>query len=170
MPEPSFAELLASCTRTALKLEFRDQYMADDPGYIAWQAGDIDQAVREYAGWTETARSATARGVEMKRVRVIGEPVSDYIAFEHAVTARANVAAGEQIRWVPRPRVSAVALPGNDVWIIDEATLQFIFFAGDGRFVGNEVSTDPDVVKLCLQAFEASWDRGVDHDDYSITL
>lgn len=168
MPE-SFAELLASCTRTALKLEFRDQYMLDDPAYAAWQAGDVDQAVREYAGWTETARSATARGVEMKRVRVISEPVSEYIAFEHAVTAQVNIAAGEQIRWVPRQRVSTLALPGNDVWIFDGSTLQFIFFAGDGHFVGNEVSTDPEGVKLCNTAFEAAWECGVDHNDYNPT-
>ncbi|MEU4286882.1 DUF6879 family protein [Kribbella sp. NPDC026596] len=170
MLEPSFDELLAGSSRTALKLEFRDQYMTEDPAYAAWQAGDVDQAVREYAGWTETASTATARGVELKRVRVVSEPVSDYIAFEHAVTSRVNVIAGEAIRWVPRPRVSAVALPGNDVWIFDEATVQFCLFAGDGRFVGNEVSTDPDVVKLCRSAFEASWERGIDHVDYSVTV
>ncbi|MFC9688881.1 DUF6879 family protein [Kribbella sp. NPDC056951] len=163
-PEPSFGELLAGCRRTALKLEFRDQYMVDDPGFVAWRAGDLDRAVREYAGWTETARSAVERGVEMKRARVVSEPVSEYIAFEYAVAARVNVLAGEVVRWVPRSRVSGVALPGNDVWIFDESVLQFIFFAGDGRFVGNEVSTDPEVVRLCLSAFEAVWERGVDHE------
>ena len=170
MLEPSFDELLASCTRTALKLEFRDQYMTDDPAYSAWQAGDVDQAIREYAGWTRTVRSATARGVEMKRARVVSEPISDYIAFEHAVTSRVNILAGERIRWVPRSRVSAIAVPGNDVWIFDEATLQFCLFAGDGRFVGNEVNTDQEVVNLCISAFEAAWDRGVDHERYPVAL
>jgi hypothetical protein len=167
VPE-SFDELLAKCNRTALKLEFRDQYMTGDPGYLAWEAGDLDRAVEEYAGWTTTARVAIDRGVQMKRVRVISEPVSEYIAFEHAVTARVNAAAGEQIRWVPRQRVSDLALPGNDVWIFDDSILQFCLFAGDGRFVANEVNTDPEVVKLCVAAFEAAWERGVDHDQYSI--
>ena len=96
--------------------------------------------------------------------------MSDYTAFEHAVTSGVNIVAGEAVRWVPRPRVSAVALPGNDVWIFDEATLQFCLFAGDGRFVGNEVSTDAEAVKLCLSAFEAAWERGIDHVQYSVTL
>ena len=170
MPEPSFADLLASSTQAALKLEFRDQYMTDDPAYLAWRAGNVEQAVREYAGWTETAGAATARGVEIKRVRIVSEPMSDYIAFEHAVTSGVNIVAGEAVRWVPRPRVSAVAMPGNDVWIFDEATLQFCLFAGDGRFVGNEVSTDPEAVKLCLSAFEAAWQRGIDHEHYSANL
>ncbi|MGW5188946.1 DUF6879 family protein [Kribbella sp. NPDC004138] len=170
MPEPSFDELLASSTRDVLKLELRDQYMLDDPAFAAWKAGDLDQAVREYAGWTEIASSATARGVALKRVRVVSEPVSEYIAFEHAVTSRVNVVAGEAIRWVPRARMSAIALPGNDVWIFDKATLQFGLFGGNGRFVGNEVSTDPDAVKLCLSAFEAAWELGIDHEQYSVTL
>ena len=29
--------------------------------------------------------------------------------------------------------------------------------AGDGELVGHEVCRDPDVVKLCLSAFEAVW-------------
>ncbi|WP_433020581.1 DUF6879 family protein [Kribbella sp. CA-294648] len=170
MPEPSFTDLLASSSRTALKLEFRDQYMTDDPAYLAWRAGKVDQAVREYAGWTEIASSATARGVEIRRVRIVSEPLSDYIAFEHAITAGVNIIAGEVIRWVPRSRVSALALPGNDVWIFDGAILQFCLFAGDGRFTGNEVSTDPEAVKLCVSAFEGAWERGVAHQDYSIIL
>ncbi len=168
MPE-SFDELLAKCNRTALKLEFRDQYMIGDPGYVAWQAGDVERAVEEYAGWTATARDAIQRGVQMKRARIVSEPVSEYIAFEHAVTSGVNVAAGELIRWVPRQRVSDLALPGNDVWIFDDSVLQFCLFGGDGRFVGNEVSIDPEVVKLCSSAFEAAWERGVDHDQYSVT-
>jgi hypothetical protein len=168
VPE-SFGDLLAKCSRTALKLEFRDQYMTDDPAYAAWQAGDLDRAVEEYAGWTATARDAVERGIQMKRARIISEPVSEYIAFEYAVTSQVNIAAGELIRWVGRRRVSDLALPGNDVWILDDSVLQFILFAGDGRFTGNEVSTDPEVVKLCASAFEAAWERGVDHDKYSVT-
>jgi hypothetical protein len=170
VPEPSFDELLARSNKAALKLEFRDQYMTDDPAYLAWRAGNVDEAIRLYAGWTETARSATARGVEIKRVRIVSEPMSDYIAFEHAVTAAVNVAAGEAIRWVPRSRVSAVALPGNDAWIFDDVTVQFCLFAGDGRFVGNEVSTAPETANLCLSAFGAAWERGIDHEHYPITL
>ena len=168
MPE-SFDDLLAGCNRTALKLEFRDQYMTDDPAYVAWKAGDLDRAVAEYAGWTSTARDAVERGIQMKRARIVSEPVSDYIAFEHAVTSPVNIAAGELIRWVSRRRVSDLALPGNDVWIFDDSVLQFILFGGDGRFMGNEVNTDPEVVKLCASAFEAAWERGVDHDKYSVT-
>jgi hypothetical protein len=162
----SFDELLAECKQSAIKLEFRDLYMTSDPGYLAWQAGDLDRAVEEYADWTALARSAGARGVRMRRARVVSEPVSEYIAFEHAVTSRVNIAAGELIRWVPRQQTSDLAFPGNDVWVFDELVVQFCFFAGDGRFTGNDVATDPAVVKFCVSAFEAAWERGIDHDDF----
>jgi hypothetical protein len=165
----SFDELLAMCKETAFKLEFRDQYMTGDPGYIAWQTGDLDRAETEYAGWTALARDAVQRGVQMMRARIVSEPVSEYIVFEHAVTSQVNVAAGELIRWVPRQRTSGIALPGNDVWIFDDKILQFCLFAGDGRFVGNEISTDPDVVRMCSSAYQAAWERGIDHDQYRVT-
>jgi hypothetical protein len=104
----------------------------------------------------------------MKRARVVSEPVSEYIAFEHAVTSQVNIAAGERIRWVGRQRVSDLALPGNDVWIFDDRVLQFCLFADDGRFVGNELSIEPVVVRLCVSAFEGAWERGVDHDQYRL--
>jgi hypothetical protein len=165
VPE-SFDELLAECKQSAIKLEFRDLYMTSDPAYIAWQAGDLDRAVEGYADWAALARSAVARGVQMRRARVVSEPVSEYITFEHAVTSRVNIAAGELIRWVPRRRTSDLALPGNDVWVFDERVVQFCFFAGDGSFTGNDVTTDPAVVKFCVSAFEAAWERGIDHDEF----
>lgn len=63
------------------------------------------------------------------------------------MTSRVNAAAGEVIRWVPRQRISDVALPGNDVWIFDDSVLQFCFFAGDWRLTGNDASIDPELVK-----------------------
>lgn len=163
-----FGELLAKCERTAFKLEFRDQYMTGDPGYLAWEAGDLAEAVRLYSGWTTTARTAIERGVDMRRVRVVSEPASTYITFEHAVTPGVNLAAGEAIRWLPRRLASDLALPGNDVWVFDDRVVQFCHFAGDGAWVSNDESDDPATVKLCSSAFVAAWDRATDHEGYQI--
>ncbi|SDH09076.1 hypothetical protein SAMN05421505_11188 [Sinosporangium album] len=163
-----FSELLASCERTAFKLEMRDQYMTADPGYLAWEAGDLAEAARLYADWTNIAKTAVERGVLMRRVRIISEPVSTYISFEHAVTPTVNLAAGEAIKWLPRRAVSDLALPGNDVWIFDDRMVQFCHFAGDGTWVSNDESEDPATVKLCATAFASAWDRAVDHSEYRI--
>ncbi|MGP3958162.1 DUF6879 family protein [Nonomuraea sp. 3N208] len=163
-----FSELLAKCERTAFKLETRDQYMTSDPGYLAWEAGDPDGAVLSYADWTATAKAAVDRGVSMRRVRVISEPVSTYISFEHAVTPGVNLAAGEEIRWLPRRLASDLLLPGNDVWIFDDRLVQFCYFAGDGAWVANDENESPIVVRQCATAFAAAWDRATDHKEYTV--
>ena len=70
------------------------------------------------------------------------------------------------MRWLPRRRASDLALPGNDFWVFDDHTIRFGYFAGDGELIGHEVRRDPDVLKLCLSAFEAVWDRAIPHEGY----
>jgi Family of unknown function (DUF6879) len=79
----------------------------------------------------------------LRRVRIVSEPVSDYIVFEHAVTPGVNLSAGEEIRWLGRQRVSDLALPVNDLWVLDGRVVQFYYFAGDGSSTGDEVTEDP---------------------------
>ncbi|HEX6683482.1 MAG TPA: hypothetical protein VF062_11830 [Candidatus Limnocylindrales bacterium] len=164
-----FADLLNACSRTAFKLEFRDCYMTEDPGYKAWEAGNLDAAIAAYSDSTGRMHAAIARGVAIQRVRIVSVPVSSYIVFEHAVTDGVNIAAGELIRWLPRRYASDLALPGNDAWVFDDQVVQFGHFAGDGSFLDNEVTEAPDAVKLCSSAFNAAWARAIDHSEFSLT-
>ncbi|WP_338028297.1 DUF6879 family protein [Actinomadura graeca] len=119
-----------------------------------------------YSPWTDTVRNAVARGLDVRRVRVVSEPVSDYIRFEHAVTERVNVAGGERIRWLSRARTWDLLLPGCDLWLVDDETALFYFFAPDGEPVGSQASTHPAIVSRCVDAVAAAWGRGIDHADY----
>ncbi|GAA3834877.1 hypothetical protein GCM10023083_78870 [Streptomyces phyllanthi] len=104
----------------------------------------------------------------MRRARIVSAPVSDYIRFGHHVTV-GNVAAGEQVRWLPRRRASDLALPGNDFWLFDDNLVVFLHFTGDGELFPDgdeERTTDPAVVRLCSTAFEAVWERAVPHEEY----
>ncbi|MFD9131207.1 DUF6879 family protein [Streptomyces bottropensis] len=89
------------------------------------------------------------------RARIISVPVSDYIEFEHHLTGP-NMRASEQVRWLPRRRTSALALPGNDFWLFDDGSVVFHHFAGDGELAPHdeEFSDDPAVIMLCADAFE----------------
>ncbi|RMB85633.1 DUF6879 family protein [Streptomyces shenzhenensis] len=168
--EPTLEDRLRACRHSALHLEMRDGYMRSDARFIAWQAGqrddpaDNDPTLRP---WLALMSETAGRGVEVRRARIVSEPVSDYIRFEHHVTAP-NVAAGEQVRWLPRRRASDLALPGNDFWLIDDQLVVFLHFAGDGELAPDdeEVTTDPAVVKLCVDAFDAVWKRAVPHAEY----
>ncbi|MEV6526771.1 DUF6879 family protein [Longispora sp. NPDC051575] len=104
--------------------------------------------------------------MEIRRARIVSEPISDYIRFEYDVTNGHNIKAGEHVRWLPRREASALALPGNGYWLFDGKTVLFNHFDGDGNMTGEEVVTDPEVVQLCDSAFEAVWHVATPHQDY----
>lgn len=165
---PTFSELLAACNQSAVHLEMRDGYMRSDPMFVAWQEGHReDPTAREswWRPWLTLIKETVERGVGVRRARIVSEPMSDYIRFEYDVTFT-NIAAGEQVRWLPRRRASDLALPGNDFWLFDGRIALFNHFTGDGGVSGKELAEDPDIVKLCDTAFETVWERATPHEDY----
>ncbi len=110
-------EALAKAQQSAMHLEMRDSYMLDDPEFIRWQQGHrYDPADRRswWRPWLDVVADATARGVVMRRLRVVSEPLSDYVRYEYDGTFT-NVEAGEDVRWLPRSqRVICFCLPWTD--------------------------------------------------------
>ncbi|WP_435233981.1 DUF6879 family protein [Streptomyces sp. Tue6028] len=170
---PTFAELLGSATHSAVHLEMRDSYAVDyEKGPFAqWRAGfrhDVADRASWWRPWLDLIAQTVARNVMVRRARIVSEPVSEYIRFEHSGTFT-NVAAGEQVRWLPRRQASDIALPGNDFWLIDDRLVRWNHFTGDGTSAGGEISDDPAAVKLCADAFETVWARAIPHENYKIS-
>lgn len=167
-PTPPFENLLRGCKDEAVHLEMRDTYTPSDPWFQAWLVGRREEFERRLARpWLDLVREVTGQGVRIKRARVVSEPVTEYIAFEHATTD-SNVAAGEQVRWLPRQKASDLLLPGNDCWVFDGRLVRFAYFSGAGEFLGTELSDDPILRQQCAAAFEAVWERAVPHQEYSL--
>jgi len=165
-PDPPFPVLLRACVSSAVHLEMRDAYTPDDPWFQAWLASDQDEFERRLTRpWLDLIREVTGKGVQVRRARVISEPVTDYIRFEYA-TAASNILAGEQIRWLPRHLATGLLLPANDYWVFDSRRAQFNYFSGPGEFLDTRLSDDPPVADQCAAAFDAVWQRAVPHADY----
>lgn len=157
---------------SALHLEMRDTYgvAGEAERFARWRKTgqrdpDLDAVARQ--GWMTTVRDMVARGVVVRRARIVSEPVTEYIKYEHAGT-EANLNAGELVRWLPRRQAADIALPGTDLWIFDDEAVEFTFFSGDGEVVEREWRTEPAVVDLVRAAFETVWDRAVQHEEYKI--
>ncbi|MGP3969068.1 DUF6879 family protein [Streptomyces sp. 6N223] len=165
---PTFKELFQGSRKSAVHLEMRDAYMKSDPAYIDWEGGaHLDPAAR-WSDWLVLVSEAVGRGVDVRRARIVSEPVSKYIRFEHEVTDGLNIAAGEQVRWLPRKRAAGIALPANDFWLFDGTTLLVNHFDGEGEMLASSISDDPQEIQLCASAFEAAWERGIPHADYRL--
>ncbi|MFD9564898.1 DUF6879 family protein [Streptomyces sp. NPDC059994] len=171
---PGFFELVETAEFQAVHLEMRDVYGVgnESEDFASWaRTGvcDTDPASERWARWVDLVRRTVGRGVAMRRARIVSEPVTDYIRYEHAIT-EVNVHAGEQVRWLPRRLASDLALPGNDLWLFDRTTVLFNHFTGDGEWADPkwEVRTEPEVVRLVSTAFEAVWERAVPHEKYMV--
>ncbi len=165
MADPTFKDLFRAATRSAVHLEMRDGYMRD-ADFLQWQAGQRFDPAERWRSWFDLVQQTTGRGVEVRRARIVSEPITDYIRFEYDVTSAHNVAAGEKVRWLPRRKASDVPLPGNDFWLFDGNAVLFNHFAGNGDMLESEYTTDASVAKLCADAFEAVWDRAIPHEEY----
>lgn len=167
-----FAELLADCQRSAVHLEMRDQYAIskEDEEFASWRRGErINWADRSswWSPYYQAITDAVARGVSVRRARIVSEPVTEYIRWEHYVT-QGNVEAGELVRWLPRRQASDVALPGNDFWLFDNRLVRLHHFSGVGDLVEHEITEAPEVAELCSAAFEQVWARATPHAEYEI--
>lgn len=146
MPTSPFLDLLASARRSAIHLEMRDVYAEHGSHGLIGEAA--------------------ARGVEVRRARIVSEPLSPYRRYEHSITESVNVAAGENVRWLSRARTLDLCLPGLDFWLVDNHTLLAHHFSGEGVLVRYEIVTSPAVIKHCGNAFAAIWRRAVPHAEY----
>ncbi len=171
---PRFDELLAAARRSAIHLELRDSYAVPDEAddYRRWRETgerDVDPASAYWAPWVAMVQAATARGVVMRRVRIVSEPVSDYIRYEHAGTT-VNTAAGEEVRWLPRHQTIGLLLPAVDGWLFDEELLLLNHFTGTSHWADPpmELRTEPDLVATYASAIATVWDRAVPHDQFKI--
>ncbi|WP_412540939.1 hypothetical protein R8Z50_35050 [Longispora sp. K20-0274] len=161
-----FDELVAEFEDNFVHLETRDAYgTAVELPYLAkWLAGEHDD-LHWLRDWCANLRRKRAAGRSMRRVRVVSEPLSDYQRWSHSI-AQPMVDAGEDIRWVPRRRVSSIAFPGNDFYVFDGRLVLFLIYAGNGLATEKLVSTDAADIRLCQSAFEAAWKLSVPHVEY----
>lgn len=161
-----FAAHFTSFQREALHLEMRDSYGTAEeiPHLRKWEAGEPDDA-DWLQPWFDLVSDGTQADKVFRRARIVSEPISDYQKWVLKDTTL-FVDAGEDIRWVPRSRVSTVALPGNDFWLFDDEILVFLIFAASGLVVDRYRTTDRSAIELCRTSFEEVWKLSIPHSEY----
>lgn len=159
-------DLINSFQRESFHLEMRDSYgtAAEIPHLAKWEAGEPDDP-GWLQPWFDRVRTATQAGKVFRRARIVSEPVSDYQRWV-LKDSHLFVKAGEDIRWVPRSRVSAVALPGNDFWLFDDQIVVFLIFAANGLVVDRQKTRDRTIIALCRNAFAAVWKLSIPDSEY----
>lgn len=160
-------DMIGVTRRTAVHLEMRDGYDLTDPSFLTWKdTGEQPAGDERDEAWRQVIRTAVARGVTFRRLRVVSEPLSDYIRWEHAITSQVNVAAGEEVRWLPRSQAIGLLLPAHDLWLFDNHTVRYAHFAPDGTLSGEVSTTDPTQVDMVIAAFQRAWELAIPHAEF----
>jgi hypothetical protein len=160
-PFASISHLFSDFKHTAWCLETRRGY-ASDRNSVKWQrflAGE-DIARDPDNAWRENVRAQTAKGKRFERVRLVDEPPTRGQEFLLA-SAPSNVAAGEDIRNLPRAQAQELPLPEYDFWLFDSRILARFAFDDDDNTLGVYVTEDPVEVLAACQARDAAWHHAV---------
>jgi hypothetical protein len=156
---------LTARARTKLKLELRDSYAVDAALLAAWRRGDHAAVAERMTPFLERLTAQVAAGVALRRIKVVSEPLSEYMRYAVDVSGAA-VTAGEDIRWLPRRLTSILLLPGNDFFVLDDEIALFNVLDGDDGRAEQQLWAEPEVVAQSRGAFEAAWAVAIPHRDY----
>lgn len=164
-------QFLTTFRREAVHLEMRDVYATniEKDRFHTWLRGeplDPEAEAQWWRPWFELMKHNNQVGKTLRRLRIVSEPVTDYIRFEWLDAAQL-ARTGEDVRWLPRRNASTLLLPGNDFWMFDRQTVAFTHFSGAGHVLDHEVTTDPNVVEACATAFEQAWSIAIPHNAYT---
>lgn len=140
-----FGKLFDDFEHTAFRLETQERYVEDDEiePLQAFLAGRADYAWHQ--DWVAYIGEVRAAGKVFERVRVVSEPHSDYTRFG-LDASRDNVAAGDDIRYLPRPLAKKLELPDEDYWLFDSRVAVIFRFGTDGRISQFELIDDPEAI------------------------
>ncbi|UNO41886.1 DUF6879 family protein [Streptomyces sp. MST-110588] len=157
VPFADVAHLFREFKHTAWRLETRRGYAADrgTPKWERWQRGE-DISADPDNEWRANVRKQTAGGKRFERVRLLDSPITEGQLYL-LDSGLGNVAAGEDIRNMPRAEAAQLGLPDWDFWLFDSRVLVRFVFDEQDTTLGVIVSEDPAEVLAACQARDAAW-------------
>ncbi|MEZ0091646.1 DUF6879 family protein [Streptacidiphilus sp. EB129] len=155
---------------TAWRLESRRSYASDQagPGYQRWERGE-DPETDPDRPWCRNIRAQVAAGKRVGRVRVADDPLTLGQAYLLRV-GWANVAAGEDIRHLPRSDADRLELPQRDFWLFDSRTLLELHFDTQDGYLGAELVEDPARVLTGCQIRDAAWHHAIRYQEFKLRV
>lgn len=151
MTADDFNHLFGRFQHEAFRLETLPVYtVAEEQEWFAdFLAGTIRplDEIPFFSAWHDSIRRVASEGRQVRRVKILDEPATDYQRFE-VWAGQFNAAAGEDIRYLRRERANEIGLPlAGDWWLFDSKYLALMQFDPDGRPLGGEVIDDEDLVR-----------------------
>ncbi|MFC0438739.1 DUF6879 family protein [Kutzneria buriramensis] len=133
-----FQALVTGFERSAWRLEIQGWYDEPDEGELVaqWLAdGDPAPTLTWFADWPAWIAEQGRAGKRFERVRVLTDPLTDYLRWQLDVITEPAIAAGEDIRVLPAAAAADLELGGQDFYILDDRQVAVLDFDG-GQVIG----------------------------------
>jgi hypothetical protein len=161
-----FGRLFDGFRQSAYRLEALQQYLvpeeAEDLDRFLNGQGRIERSVRT-SSWLRQLAETTLAGRRWHRVHLVrhgDHGLSNYMRFE-LLGLLGNIACGDDIRVaVLDEQPGLEVLEGRDYWLFDgdskDAVAALMRYDAEGRFLGADQSTDPEVLDWCRTQRDAA--------------
>lgn len=163
-PDDEFAALLRTVTRSSWRWECQGDYRVDHQKVQGWLSGESREN-EEAREWVRFIGGLRQSGIPWERVRMLTEPLSDYLAWMLANTDW-NINAGEDIRWIKESKARELGAPDYDFYIFDDNRVVIMHFDEEKVLTGAEVVDEEDVVAEHRAWRDTVWPHAVPHREY----
>lgn len=164
-PDDEFAALFPTVTTSSWRWECQGDYLVDHEKVQRWRNGEREEQNYEERDWVRYIRGLRQAGIPWERVRMLTEPVTDYLTWMLAIT-NWNIDAGEDIRWIKESRARELGAPDYDFYLFDDNRVVIMHFDDDKVLTGAEVVDDEDVVTEHRAWRDTVWPHAVRHREY----
>lgn len=106
--------------------------------------------------WLDGVRAATAGGKRFQRVRVLPDPLTDYLEWEMHI-GHVNAEFGEDIRVMSEQDRITHRLPDHDFWLFDDNTVALMRYDDNHTFLGAQIAVDEDTVREARAWMSSAW-------------
>ncbi|QUQ71169.1 DUF6879 family protein [Kutzneria sp. CA-103260] len=166
-----FQTLFDQFRHSAWRLEIQGWYDEPDEGPLLaqWlQDGDQTPTLAWFADWPERIAEHAKQGKRYSRVRVLTNPLTDYLRWQLGIITAPAISAGEDIRVMPADVAARLPLRTADFWMFDNERVAVLEFE-HGAVTGAQLLDDPRAVEPFHAIRATAWDHAVRFEEYSQT-
>ncbi|MQA11455.1 MAG: hypothetical protein GEU98_23460 [Pseudonocardiaceae bacterium] len=157
--------LLGAVRRSSWRWECQGNYAVDGEDLRRWLAGEPTVETDDDRAWVDYVRRLHTAGIPFERVRMLTEPLTDYLRWMLDTTDR-NVDAGEDIRWIEQRLAVELGMPGYDFYILDDERVVIMRFDDTAALTVLEVVEDRDTLARHRAWRDLVWPHAIRHADY----
>jgi hypothetical protein len=163
-----FQALVGSFERSAWRLEIQGWYDEPDEGELLaqWLAdGDPASTLAWFADWPAWIAGQSAAGKRFERVRVLTDPLTDYLRWQLDVITEPAIAAGEDIRVLLAATAATLDLGRSDFYLFDDRAVAVLDF-DHGQVTGAQLLDEPAELAPFRAIRARAWDHALRFREY----